>query len=323
MSKFRSAVIICTRNRPLVLDRTLQSVADQKGGSHRLVMVVDASDAPEAHHVEQIVSSLRSAGLPAQYHAYAGSPSLARQRNDGVNQLPDTVEVVHFIDDDVTLRPDYFDALTSVLRSKPDVGGVGGLIFEPERTTTPTWRRLLKRVFFLDHPVDGRILPSGWTTSAQLAGSVPDDESLRSTEWLSGCSSSYRRSLFEHHRFDKALEGYSMLEDFDFSYRVGQETRLLVQPSARLLHRRASTNRFDAERYHRALTIHKRWFLDKNLSHPLARVSYWWSTVGRTLALLMSSDSDSPAALQGLLHGVHAVWHRDHPLLRRDASNAT
>jgi GT2 family glycosyltransferase len=183
--------------------------------------------------------------------------------------LSDTVEVVHFIDDDVTLGPDYFGALTSVLRSKPDVGGVGGLILEPERKTAPTWHRLLKRVFFLDHHVDGRILPSGWTTSAQLAGSIPDDESLRSTEWLSG-TSSYRRSLLEHHRFDKALEGYSMLEDLDFSYRVGQETRLLVQPSARLLHRRASTNRFDAEHYHRALTIHKRWFLDKNLRTCLA-----------------------------------------------------
>ncbi|MFO8100051.1 MAG: hypothetical protein R6T83_10600 [Salinibacter sp.] len=147
--------------------------------------------------------------------------------------------------------------------------------------------------------------------------SAPSHTDLRSTEWLSGCSSSYRRPLIERHRFDTALQGYSMMEDLDLSYRVGRETRLVVQPKAQLLHRRSSKNRFSAERYHRALTIHQRWFIEKHFDSTVARMAYWWSTLGRALALLTSSAARARSALRGVLRGIEMVWTRNHPLLRR------
>jgi len=287
------AVVICTRNRPDELARTLRSVTEQDGAAHRRVLVVDGSDPDEKSRSAQAVEAVR-ASCPVRHHPYSGTPSLARQRNTGIERLPDGVDLVHFIDDDVTLRPGYFSALSTALRTRPELGGVGGLVREPDRPTDHPATRFLKRAFFLDHPRDGRVLPSGWTTSAQLTGAAPSDSSLRPTEWLSGCSSSYRRSLLERHRFDDALEGYSMLEDLDLSYRVG--------------------------RYHRALTVHQRWFVEKHLGHATSRMAYWWSTLGRALALLTSPAPEGRAALRGLLRGVHTVGTRAHPLLRRDAS---
>jgi GT2 family glycosyltransferase len=307
------AVVICTRNRPTELAETLRSVVAQEGATRRLVLIVDASDPENTNRTAQAITTIGD-DLPIQHCLFRSPPSSARQRNAGIEQLPPSVDIVHFIDDDVTLRPGYFPALSTVLRTRPEVGGVGGLILEPDRSSGARRTAFLRRAFLLDHPDDGRVLPSGRTTSAQIASSAPSHTDLRSTEWLSGCSS-YCRSLLETHRFDDALQGYSMMEDLDLSYRVGRETRLVVHPKAQLLHRRSQKNRFNAERYHRALTVHQRWFVEKHFDSTGARMAYWWSIVGRALALLTASAPTRMAALRGLCTGIARVWSRDHPLL--------
>ena len=317
MPNLQEAVVLCTRNRPAELTQTLRSVAEQDGAADRLVLVVDASDAEKGPQVDQSVSSLRTQGLPVQSHRYTGTPSLARQRNEGVDQLPDAVEVVHFIDDDVTLENGYFSTLTGVLASRPEVGGVGGVIHERSAPSFPP--PLSKRAFLLGDTTPGRVLLSGCAAPAQRPACLSND-TLLPTEWLSGCSSSYRRRLLEEHRFDEALTGYSMLEDLDLSYRVGQSNPLVVAPSAQLLHRRAAQNRPNPEQYHYALTVHRRWFVEKHFGSRRARLAYAWSLVGRLLALCTSA-APARAALRGLLRGVATVCTRQHPLLCAPAPN--
>ena len=308
------AVVICTRNRPHELAKTLRSVAGQEGAAHRRVLVVDASDPDNKHRTAQAIATVEN-DVPIQHCPYHDPPSLAGQRNHGIERLPPAVDIVHFIDDDVTLRPGYFRSLSTVVQTHPEIGGVGGLILEPDRSSSSRRVPLLRRAFLLDHPQDGHVLSSGSTTSAQLTTSVPPDTDLHSTEWLSGCSSTYRRALLDRHRFDDALTGYSMLEDLDLSYRIGQVSRLVIQPEAQLLHRRSPRNRFDAEQYHAALTIHRRWFIEKHFGNLRRRAAYWWSIVGRALALLTASAPTRMAALRGLCTGIARVWSRDHPLL--------
>ena len=315
-----AAVVICTRNRPDELAKTLRSVAGQKGAARRRVLVVDASDPDNKHRTAQAIATVED-DVPIQHCLYQDPPSLARQRNHGVERLPSAVDIVHFIDDDVTLRPGYFFFLSTVIHTHPEVSGVGGLILEPDRSPSSRRASFLRRVFLLDHSQDGHVLPSGATTSAQLPTPVPSAPDLRSTEWLSGCSSTYRRALLDRHRFDDTLTGYSMLEDLDLSYRIGQGSRLVVQPEAQLLHRRSPRNRFDAEQYHAALTVHRRWFIEKHFGNLRSRAAYWWSTMGRALALLTSSASHARSALRGLLQGARLVWNRQSPLLRRAASD--
>jgi len=305
------AVVICTRNRPEELEETLDSIAAHPPSTNLLLAVMDASDAEPKAHVQSVVENFDV--LPSVHWSYTDPPSLARQRNAALDRLPTSVEVVHFIDDDVTVHPGYFEALSAVLRTKPDVGGVGGLVLEPSKDTPSARNERLQSFFFLSHAEDGRVLPSGCTTSAQKP-TRKDTSGLRGTEWLNGCSS-YRRSLLNQHRFDEALTGYSMLEDLDLSYRIHRQARLVVQPEARLTHRRSPSNRFDAKRYNRTLTVHRRWFVEKHFDDFGSRGAYWWSLVGRLLALLSSASPNRPAALQGLLHGAQTVLTRNHPLL--------
>ena len=306
------AIVICTRNRPEDLNETLRSISAHAPSDDLLLSVVDASDETERVHARKTVRDFGA--LPSMYRPHTDVPSLAQQRNVALDHLPPSVEIVHFIDDDVTIRPGYFEALSEVLRTHSEVGGVGGVIVEPTARGSSRHAEALKELFFLSHAEAGRVLPSGCTTSAQPP-SPAAPTGLRDTEWLSGCSSSYRRSLLERHRFDEALTGYSMLEDLDLSYRVYQETRLVVQPEARLTHRRSARNRFDAGRYNRTLTVHRRWFVEKHFDNLESRLAYWWSLVGRFLAITVSSTPHRSAALWGLLRGVRTVLARDHSLL--------
>ncbi|MFB6271835.1 MAG: glycosyltransferase family 2 protein [Salinibacter sp.] len=306
------AVVICTRNRPEELAQTLEGIAAHPPSIDLLLAVVDASNDQERTRTRTLVEDF--APLPSVHWPYTGTPSLARQRNAALDRLPSSIEIVHFIDDDVTVHPDYFGTLSDTFRTHSDVGGVGGLILGPSNGSSSR-REWLQRLFLLDHADSGHVLLSGCATSSQQPSPSDTASGLRTTEWLSGCSSSYRRSLLNQHRFDEELIGYSMLEDLDLSYRIHRQARLVVQPEAHLTHRRSSRNRFDAERYSRALTVHRRWFVEKHFGNLWSRLAYWWSLVGRLLAIQTSSDPNRDAALRGLLRGLRTVLIRDHPLL--------
>ena len=78
----------------------------------------------------------------------------------------------------------------------------------------------------LDSPRTGRVLPSGRNPL------VVDVLSVTEVDWLSGCSMSFRRAVFEMFSFNEELTGYGLGEDVEFSYRVHQRGRLLVTPDA-------------------------------------------------------------------------------------------
>jgi len=308
------AVVICTRNRPAPLEETLQSIAAHPPSVDLLLGIVDASDPGTLEQNRRLVASFDA--LPCEHWHYTGVPSSARQRNYGLDQLPSSVERVHFIDDDVTIQPGYFDALSETLRTHPGVGGVGSVVLEDEDPAPSSWKKRVKAFFLLTHSQSGRVLPSGCTTSSQRPDPARASE-LRHTEWLNGCAT-YRRALLDEMRFDATLTGYAMLEDLDLSYRVGRSTRLVVQPAARLHHRRASENRLDAEQYTFSLVIHRRWFVEKNLSSVSDQLAFWWSMLGKLLILLVSTHPNRDEALLGFLRALRVIGRRDHPLLRSD-----
>ena len=307
------AVVICTRNRPKELARTLESVAAQRGVQDRRVVVVDGSDPAEAERTAHVVQRGADEGAPFHYHSYSGRPAATRQRNAGVDLLPESVEVVHFIDDDVTLHDGYFEALCNALTQNPALRGAGGVITRSNESSPRPPVHWTHRLFLLRTDRPSRVLPSGHTTPAWLTG----DEQLQSAEWLSTCASSYRAEVFAEHRFDPAVEGPSpRLEDLDFSVRVAQDGPLAVAPEARCIHRIAAQNRRDTAATTRERLVRRYWFVEKNMDRPGNRLAFWWSAVGQLVALVTSTKPESGAALRGHLRGLRQVWMRAHPLLR-------
>lgn len=304
------AVVICTRNRPEELRQTLESIASQSGAQNRPVLIVDGSDSEEAVSTATVVETWTDE-LPFTHYRYPGRPAGTRQRNAGVERLPPSVQVVHFLDDDVTLEPGYFDAIIEEFSQHPYVLGIGGIIEPPLTPTRPPASRM-HRLFLLSADLPSRVLLSGHTTPAWPVS----DQSLQSAEWLATGASSFRRCVFNRHRFDPAVEGPSpRLEDLDFSYRVAQNGPLAVAPAARCIHRVPASNRRDTADAACERVVRRYWFIEKNMGHPVHRLAFWWSVVGKFFARVFSTNPESPAALRGLLQGIRVIWTRDHPLL--------
>lgn len=304
------AVVICTRNRPEELTLTLQSIAAHPPSVDLLLAVIDASDAEQRTRTRSLVEGFDA--LPSVHWPYTDMPSLARQRNMALDRLPPSVEIVHFIDDDVTVHAGYFEALSTVLHSHADIGGVGGRIHQPKAPPSPsTWPR---RLFLLSSARDGVVLPSGCAESAQLndPSSAPLSSPI-STEWLSGCSCTYRRDVLQRHRFASSMDGYALLEDLEFSYRVGQDTSLLVVPEATLTHRVSAQNRHNLSEYVYTAMVHRYWLVTTTLTPNAGTLPFWWAFVGEVLAC--ASHPQGSTKLRGLVRALKSLLTRDHPLL--------
>lgn len=281
----------------------------QAGTENQFLLVVDASDPPSEQTNKATVKAL---GPPHWDHlSYTGSPSLTRQRNAGLDALPSSVETVFFLDDDVTLQPGYTQTITRYLKTHPDTVGVGGYDPTTSLPNKSALQRFLRYLFLLDHPQPGRILPSGEASSPQSVNLSHPIE----VHWLPGFTMTYRRTPLCHERFDETLQGYSHLEDRDLSLRMRQHGTLVLHPKARLVHRKSSVNRHDAEEFAHSLVTHLFWLVEKNSAVPLRKSAFWWSTLGRILATLSSRSPQKWGALRGPRTGIRAVLCRSHPLL--------
>ena len=306
----KQAVIIATRNRPDDLERTLRSIARAESAGDLLVMIVDGSDPGQVAANQRVVANLSS--LDIDHRLFPGPPSLARQRNAGIHRLPESVELVFFLDDDVILDPEYFRQITRAFDQHPDIVGVGGYDASISSQPECSLRQVSRFAFLLDHPRPGCVLPSGQASSPDCA----DISDPVNVQWLTGFSMAYRRHVLEQERFDASLEGYSHYEDRDLSVRISHYGRLVVLPGARLHHRKSPTNRYDSKQFTYSSLVHIYWFVEKNIQHPLRKPAFWWATIGQTLALIVSSKPQKWDALRGHLKGIATILTRDHALLK-------
>lgn len=263
-------LIVCTRNRPGDVARCLDSVAGQTR-MPRVVRIVDSSDGRET---EGVVASHATAALAAVLVYQRAEPGLTRQRNAGVDASGG--EIIHFIDDDVVLEPEYIAAILAIFATdrSGDVLGVGGLVTNVHHDRPP-WS---KRLFGLYGDNPGQVLTSGRNV---LPVDLRADQEV---EWLSGCSMSYRRRVFDRQRFDEGLPGYGLGEDVDLSYRVSRSGRLVLTTSARLVHLQSGTNRLTTVQYTRDELITRARRVRARTGRMRMR-SYWWSVGGQIAAL--------------------------------------
>lgn len=306
-----SCVVICTRNRPTDLQTAISFV--RKTDSGIPILVADSSEPITASRVEGIVDDDRDTSL------VTCTPGLARQRNQAIDWLrrehPD-IDIVHFIDDDTQVGPDYFRVIESRFAETPDLAGVGGVVTNQERPRFV----LPKRIFALYSNTPGRVLSSGRTTIGHYPGSEAAEP-----DWLPGCCMSYRLSLVGALTFDNRLEGYSWGEDFDFSFRLSRRHPLAIAREARVVHAKSETNRLArTDLFSVKVALLHRW-VRENRAHGLRLSSFWLSVageavlrmidavVGRRPAYAKESVAIVRAALHTLRNPLAARAHEESP----------
>ncbi len=264
MSEDRLAIIIPTKDRPLLLQRLLESIRQQSVLPAQII-VVDGS----AASVEPSLAPF--AELRVRY-LRTEPPSLTKQKNLGIAALDSEVTLVAFLDDDLMLEPRALEAMLAFWASAdPTVGGAG-LTVLPDR---PHHWLGIKRFFALDAPEDGRMLPSGYNTALR-----PHD-SHYATQWLSGGATVWRRDVVNRYPFDEWFRGYNYPEDVDYSLQVTRDYALYMVPGARAWHRPLSV-RLSGQLRFGIWQVRNRWYLARK--HPqVSRAWCLWSLVGQSL----------------------------------------
>jgi GT2 family glycosyltransferase len=126
-------VVVCTRDRPVSLQRCLSSVIAQEYRRFR-ILVVD--NAPRDDAVEQVVKGLTGQGIPVE-RIVVPEPGLSRARNAALAAA--TGETLAWIDDDEVADRYWLDGIARALLDHPSADAVAGPV-APAELATPAQR---------------------------------------------------------------------------------------------------------------------------------------------------------------------------------------
>jgi len=231
------AVVICTRDRPASLLKTLDSVWLQSRLPDELI-VVDDGDLPEPVR-QQAAERCQSLGITWRC-LQSGRRGLTASRNLAA-QVAES-EVLQYLDDDATCGPAF---LTEVARlmTDPAVAGVTATVEEP------TLRSVGARLYQLGYRIAG-----WWRVRPRVRPKTPRPAVLNQpclaapARWLSGAAMALRRDVVRRWPFDESLAEYALGEDREMTYRLAPHGWLIESRRARVVHRRETAARTDARR---------------------------------------------------------------------------
>lgn len=250
------SLVVCTYMRPDAILNLLHSVNSQWIMPDEVIIVDGSTNTATQQTLESFTSR-----VPLQY--YLVEPAvrgLTKQRNFGVSKVSEEMEIVAFLDDDVVLKPIYFQEIAKTFSDFPGAVGVGGLdvrengyfklaegqtlskyshySFDGYATPEPL-RFKVRRFFGLISDLPPDIIPP---FSHGRSGHPPSGKTYE-VEHLIGLSMAYRKHVFDHIRFSPYFEGYGLYEDFDFSLRSMAFGKLYINTKATLEHFHAPAGR--------------------------------------------------------------------------------
>jgi hypothetical protein len=280
------ALVICTRNRIIELQK-LALILKKCTYLPDEFILVDASDIFKENELLLLFDGLFPKIIISESIA-----SLPFQRNKAISLLSKEIEIVHFIDDDFFPSESYFFHLSFFLKNNSEALGAGGILL-PIRNKPKI--SLFHTIFKLDSNVPGIVLSSGRTSDSQsyVYSSFP-----YKTQFLSGCSMSFKQSVTTQFNFDENLKGYAQDEDVAFCLQLPPKS-LFVIPEATGFHHKSPLNRLNDFEF-KKISVQNRYYVMKTYSPSIFKKSHFLlSLIGQLLILLRS-----PIKNYKLIHGL-------------------
>lgn len=282
-------LIICTYLRPQSLLDLLQSIKEQTLYPNEILIIDGSTD----FETENILKKNTFKNL-TYYKVDDNNRGLTKQRNFGINKTSNTSDIVCFLDDDVILEPDYFQAVINAFNSDKQVVGVGGVAINENRwllkeqtknystinfyefdnyIIEESLRNKVRNILGLQSPNNPGVMPDfshGRTYSYPLTGKN------YMVDLLVGMSFSFKRIVFENIKFTTYFEGYGLYEDADYSLRALKFGKNIISTKATLNHYHNPFGRPNHYKYGK-MVIRNGWYVWRvKYPNPSLKARFKW-----------------------------------------------
>ncbi|APY00719.1 glycosyltransferase family 2 protein [Lacinutrix venerupis] len=281
------ALIICTYMRPQPLLKLLQSVRAQTMYPNSILIIDGSTDIK----TETILNKNNFENL-SYYKVDESNRGLTKQRNYGINLVEDDTEIICFLDDDIILTPNYFEALIGTYKTKPNALAVGGyitneIVWQKQNTTNNAnyfyydgWQRKeplrfkIRRLFGVLPDVPPGFMPT--FSNGRSVSFLPPSGKIYPVEQIMGGVSSYKKDVFNHLSFSTYFEGYGLYEDADFSLRLAKTGKLYINTAAQLAHYHDASGRPNKFNYGK-MVIRNGWYVWRvKYPNPNLKARFKW-----------------------------------------------
>ena len=269
------------------------------------ILIVDGSRNEETEHLLQ-----NHYYKNLQYFKVSDSDrGLTRQRNYGIEQVAENIEVVCFLDDDTILDPHYFENIIKTYTLHPNALGVGGYInnedawefvgegYQPtiEEYFYDGWKKkdgsrfVFRKKLGLDSDTKPGFSPT--FSHGRSISFLPPSNKIYEVEQLMGGVSSFRKSVFEKLQFSNYFEGYGLYEDADFTLRLSKTGKLFLNTAAQLGHYHDSSGRPNQYIYGK-MVVRNGWYVWRvKHSNPDLKSQIKWHSITLLLAFIRFSNT--------------------------------
>ncbi len=299
----RVSVIVPTLNRRADLLEFTDSLKAQTVLPHEL-LVVDAGAVPDME--EALRERLHGSGISLIYRRSAAGTSL--QRNIALDLM--SGDYVALCDDDLLLEPTFIERCLEcfALPHSPPVGCVLGTFTSPPRPRG--WQQRWFHTFGMTTSVPG---DEAWMTRAGGVRWLIEPSRVVRVPVASGGRTVYRAACFDGVRFDEFLPGYTLAEDVELSWRIGQRWSIVQTPYARCFHKRADGGRVDyGDRVSRLLYSQYYFFKKHVKKDPRSLGAFAWTQIGTTVfytgvGALRAPKGEKLRVVRGIARGYRRV----------------
>ncbi len=289
--------------RPQALLQLLQSVQLQTVYPNQIVIV----DGSTNESTEQMLNENHFDNL-TYYKVSDRDRGLTKQRNFGIAKVAASSEIICFLDDDTVLDAYYFEKIMLTYQLHPEALGVGGIITNEvqwqkvsENYIPSTkeffydgWKRkdgsrfVLRKKFGLDSDQPPGVLPE--FSHGRSISFLPPSGKIYEVAQLMGGVASFPKKIFQFQQFSTYFEGYGLYEDADFTLRLSNKGKLLVNTEAQLEHHHDHNGRPNQYQYGK-MVIRNGWYVWK-VKYPKASIKakLKWHLIALLLTLVRFSN---------------------------------
>lgn len=228
LRKSRLAIGIPTLNRSHDLDLTLKSILKNTVLPNKII-IADQSDDERTF---ELIKNYKNNSNVEFVYLKLEKRGLTYARNVILEQLNNSndVDIITFLDDDVTLSTDYIEIIRNTFDNDKTIVGVQGFIVQDRKKIPKEFLKLNFKYFFS--------APKVFENFENTYPMIVKNGIIIQSEWLSGCNMSYRVECIENEKFEEQFILYALGEDLEFSHRLYlKKKKLVMNTSARLVHR--------------------------------------------------------------------------------------